>query len=157
MPPRRATSSSAWHRPPGAGSRTRRPPASATVITRRCSRGSSIGPQAGRTDRPALATRTREPGADDLGNRLRQHRQDVAGRVREPSDRRPVLSLDALLVLRRALVALELDAPTGQLVHRRVDVLDREPAVRLGLPEHGCSFLRWLPIMTRIEAGNHRP
>ena len=46
--------------------------------------------------------------AERVALALLEHRQDVAGRVREPGDVRPHGAHDALLVLLGALVALEL-------------------------------------------------
>ena len=55
---------------------------------------------------------------------LLDHRQDVAGRILEPGDRRAAEPEDALVV--DALVPLELDADAGQLIDRRLDVVHRE-------------------------------
>src|SRR5262249_5874369 len=63
---------------------------------------------------------------------LLQHRQDVAGRVGEPGDIWPPTSADALLVLRGVRVAQQPHSPGGQLVHRLVDVIDREIQDRVG-------------------------
>ena len=54
------------------------------------------------------------------------HREDVAGGILEPRDRRRVGPGDASLVLAGALVAFEHDAGPGQAVHGGVDVGDRE-------------------------------
>src|SRR5438105_12180479 len=58
---------------------------------------------------------------------LLEHREDVAGGILEPRDRRPAAAEDALLVrLELALVALEAHAGLRQPGDGVVDVLDRE-------------------------------
>src|SRR5215210_4194412 len=67
----------------------------------------------------------RSSGAD--ARLVAQNGQDVPGGVLEPGDGRPRRAGDAPVVLLEAVVvALELDAPLAQAVHRRLDVLDSE-------------------------------
>src|SRR5918994_6163406 len=100
---------------------------------------SSIGPQS------AWAT----PGSrmvegchgSPLG--LLQHRQDVAGRILEPRDRRAIAARDAALVLPGFLaVVLECHACREQLVDGSLDVVDREVEGRVG---------RRLVIVLRVD------
>src|SRR5215210_6029866 len=72
------------------------------------------------------------------------HGQHVAGGVLEPRDRWAASAEDALLVLLGSFVALEADAPPGQLVDRLLYVLHREVqdgkrrrgVIRLGVDQH---------------------
>src|ERR1700682_2985049 len=64
------------------------------------------------------------------GSALLNDGEDVARRIFEPRDRRPDLAEDALLV--DTGVALEPDAARGELIHRRLDVVDREVEDRVG-------------------------
>src|SRR5215217_2482263 len=85
---------------------------------------------AGRDPRPRRPARSgrprRPPPAGGTGSYARsrrsvrlQDRQDVAGRVLEPGDRRPLLAHDPLRV--DAVVPLEDHPAAGELVDRRVD------------------------------------